>query len=163
MIPNPCFQRSTDWSKRLNMLLNHNFQPKGKDRAHESKDLKHFLRLDYRTLNLNWRFEEEIPLRTSHTFICTMGSSGAKGVQAFVWLGAISECVLKHLKKWNMMHPKTPSWGKEECQHQDKYYVLTYCTPTTPEASLSKELYLRTHLVSLGGTKAGGLKEWIFK
>lgn len=124
---------------------------------------KTFLKARYRTLNLNWRFEEEIPLRTSHTFICTMGSSGAKGVQAFVWLGTISECVLKHLKKWNMMHPKTPSWGKEECQHQDKYYVLTYCTPTTPEASLSRELYLRTHLVSLGGTKAGSLKEWIFK
>lgn len=41
-----------------------------------------------------------------------------------------------------MMHPKIPSGGKEECQHQDKYYVLTYCTPTTPETLLSRELYL---------------------
>lgn len=74
---------------------------------------KTFLKARYRTLNLNWRFEEEIPLRTSHTFICTMGSSGAKGVQAFVWLGTISECVLKHLEKWNMMHPKLPAEEKK--------------------------------------------------
>lgn len=107
VIPNPCFQRMTDWSKCLNMLLNHNFQPKEKDRVRQSKNFKRFLRLDIdRILNLNWRFEEEIPLWTSHSCYLHNGILRGKGSTTLHMTGHYFQVCSEALKKRKHDAPK---------------------------------------------------------
>lgn len=113
VIPNPCFQRMTDWSKCLSMLLNHNFQAKEKDRVHESKNFKMFLKARYRTLNLNWRIEKEIPLWTSHSCYLHNGILRGKGSTTIHTTGHYFWMCSEALKKMKHDAPKFPAEEKK--------------------------------------------------
>lgn len=152
VITYPCFQQRTDWSTRLSVLLNHNFQCK--ERGH--------VEVKSSNISQGWTQNPKLKLEVHawvgnpthdkpHLYLHN-GSPKGKGSTSFdttvhyIWV--CSEA----LTKWNMMHPKIPSWGRKEVQHQEKYCASTYCTCSTPKTSLSRELYLRTCLLSLGGT-----------
>lgn len=150
VITYPCFQQRTDWCTHLNALLNHRFQCK--ERRH--------MKARSSNISQGWTQNPKLKLEVyawvrnptwdkpqSHLH---NGIPKAKEVEALTSLATISECVLKHLQSETWCPQKFPA--EEEFQHQEKYCPSTYCTHPMPKAPLSRELYLKTCLLSLGGT-----------